>query len=105
MSGIINVERDVVSVESGKGLLFVSGAKIESFFIEFVASSDTNPSLLDLSSGTYIGDMTRLGVLAAAFDNDNDQFSSVTVTGAQYATSVVAGVGLVSPHAITYPFI
>lgn len=41
VSGATLIEREVVRVESGKGLLFVSGRKIESFFVEYKSDTDT----------------------------------------------------------------
>lgn len=73
VSGARNVERSVIQVANGKGLLFVSSPKIETFFIEFASSSDTNPTLLDLTSGSYIGDMVNESGLSAIFDDDDDE--------------------------------
>jgi len=87
-----DVEKTIVQMESGKGLLFVSGSKIESFFVEHDANTDSNPTLLDLSSGTYFGDMTRFGGHAAAFDGNDDQTATDTATGAQNDISTFVGV-------------
>ncbi len=40
-AGATEVEKSLVQVENGKGLLFVSGTKIESFFVEFDKDTDS----------------------------------------------------------------
>jgi len=40
-TGATEVEKSVVQVVNGKGLIFVSGSKIESFFVEYTNSIDT----------------------------------------------------------------
>ncbi len=87
--GATNVEKSVIQTTNGKGLLFVSSPKIETFFIEFSPTVDTNPTLQDLSGKSYIGDMTNEAGLSTAFDGDDDQVLTASAVGLQQGLSYV----------------
>ena len=111
-SGATNIGTELITIASGRGLVFISSKKIEPISIEYDSDSDTisekqinikirdfeglpySKELVPGSTGTAIGNMTSGGNLAASFDgsvNANAASSKVTGTTAYIGKDWGAG--------------